>query len=67
MKKSCLFFDKKIQMCLFHSPLQRSYLKLLLLIISQNLNQTNFIKLHDIVFVFPGTKQPMKIDQTQNI
>ena len=27
MKKSCLHFDKKIQMCILHSPLQRSYLK----------------------------------------
>jgi len=27
MKKSCLYFDKKIQMCILHSPLQRSYLK----------------------------------------
>ena len=34
-------------------------IKLLLLIISQKLNQTNLIKLHDIVFVFSGTKQPM--------
>ena len=27
MKKSCLYFDKKIQMCILHIPLQRSYLK----------------------------------------
>ena len=26
MKKSCLFFDKKIQMCMLHSPLHRPYL-----------------------------------------
>ena len=27
MKKKSLYFDKKIQMCILHSPLQRSYLK----------------------------------------
>ena len=27
MKKYCLYFDKKIQMCIFHSPLQTSYFK----------------------------------------
>jgi len=27
MKKSCLYFNKKIQMCILHSPLHRSYLK----------------------------------------
>ena len=26
MKKSCLFFDKTIQMCMLHSPLHRFYL-----------------------------------------
>ena len=26
MKKSCLYFDKKMQICILHSPLQRSYL-----------------------------------------
>ena len=28
MKKSCLYFDKKIQICILHSPLQMSNLKL---------------------------------------
>ena len=28
MKKTCLFFFKEIQMCILHSPLGRSYLKI---------------------------------------
>ena len=28
MKKSCLYFDKKIQTCILHSPLQWSYLNI---------------------------------------
>jgi len=27
MKQYCLYFDKKIQKCILHSPLQKSYLK----------------------------------------
>ena len=55
MKKSCLFFDKKIQMCLFHSPLQRSYLNPGIMIMSQH------YKLLSTIYHLPYTVMIMLI------
>ena len=34
MKNSCFYFDKKIQMCILHSPLQRSYPKTMMMYVN---------------------------------